>query len=188
MLPAKNHDVVITVPPFFTEIERKTIITAAGVAGLDVLTLVNDGIAIAQNYATFRIFSSTKQYSVILDIGAGSTTATLVSFQTREIKISDKAKKDVSSITVEGIGYDRFLGGQNLDLELIKIMASAFEKTNKFENVLSDPSVYSKLRKEANRVKHVLSANTQGFVSVQAIQLNLSNYRLMGSSTALILD
>lgn len=47
-------DVVITVPAFFNQAERRAVLQAAQVAGLKVLQLINDNTAVALNYGVFR--------------------------------------------------------------------------------------------------------------------------------------
>ena len=50
------QDVVVTVPAFFSQFERDAIADAVELAGLRLLALVNDGAAVAVNYAMTRQF------------------------------------------------------------------------------------------------------------------------------------
>jgi len=45
MAEGKIKDLVLTVPAFWTEQERKTIIDAADLAGMRISTLIHDGLA-----------------------------------------------------------------------------------------------------------------------------------------------
>lgn len=47
-------DVVITVPAFFNQAERRAVLHAAAMADLKVLQLINDNTAVALNYGVFR--------------------------------------------------------------------------------------------------------------------------------------
>lgn len=47
-------DAVITVPAFFNQAERRTVLQAARMAGLKVLQLINDNTATALSYGVFR--------------------------------------------------------------------------------------------------------------------------------------
>lgn len=47
-------EVVITVPGYFNQAERRAVKEAATLAGLNVLQLINDYTAIAINYGIFR--------------------------------------------------------------------------------------------------------------------------------------
>jgi len=43
---------VITVPAFFSDVDRSALLAAAKIAGLEVLSLVSDGLAVALKYGT----------------------------------------------------------------------------------------------------------------------------------------
>lgn len=47
-------DAVITVPAFFNQAERRSVLQAARMAGLKVLQLINDNTATALSYGVFR--------------------------------------------------------------------------------------------------------------------------------------
>ena len=74
---------VITVPPFFSQAERRAVMRAANMIGLNVLQLMNDNTAVALNYGIFRrkYFNATAQYYVLYDMGSTSCIATVVSYQ-----------------------------------------------------------------------------------------------------------
>ncbi|KAJ8589562.1 hypothetical protein M405DRAFT_817788 [Rhizopogon salebrosus TDB-379] len=72
-------EVILTVPPYFSQFERDSVADTIEIAGLKTLALVNDDTA-AVNYAMTRTFSTTPEYHVIYDAGASSTCATVVSF------------------------------------------------------------------------------------------------------------
>ncbi len=63
------RDVVLAVPPYFTQFERDAIVDALEIAGLRLLALVNDGTAVALNYAMTRSFPE-PEWHVVYDAGA----------------------------------------------------------------------------------------------------------------------
>jgi hypoxia up-regulated 1 len=70
------------VPPYYTMEERLGIIEAAKLAKLNVLSLINDGTAVALHYAFGRKFEEDPpQYIVFYDMGHSSTRASLVEFR-----------------------------------------------------------------------------------------------------------
>ncbi|KAJ8591291.1 actin-like ATPase domain-containing protein, partial [Rhizopogon salebrosus TDB-379] len=73
------NEVILTVPPYFSQFERDSVVDAIEIAGLKTLALVNDGIATV-DYAMARTFSTTPEYHIIYDVGVSSTRATVVSF------------------------------------------------------------------------------------------------------------
>ncbi|KAK9366521.1 heat shock protein 70 family [Lipomyces kononenkoae] len=172
MLPKSSatsriYDVAITIPPYFDSVQRKAIIDAAEIAGLRVTALVPDGVATAINYASSRSFNSEKQYHFILDMGAGSTSATLVSFQEVQ-EGSSRFGKSSLNITVEGVGFDQYLGGDLLDQRIYEFLLARFVAANG-DGILSSPRSLVRLHKEAERVKTILSANTEVVSSVEGL-------------------
>lgn len=161
----KITDVVITVPSFFTEIERHAILDAAEIAGLSVLSLVNEGYAIALNYATTRIFSNESQYHIFYDMGAGSTTATYVSFKTLTLLNN----KTLTLLKVLGVGYNRHFGGDSITHKLLEYLLQDFEITKKSymkESIRSNSRAITKLFHESSRIKQVLSMNSEANLMV----------------------
>ena len=78
------NDVVITVPPYFSQAERRSIIQAAQLAGLTVLQLMDTNAAVALNYAVFRVadFNETRPVNVLFyDMGSTATIASVVQYQ-----------------------------------------------------------------------------------------------------------
>jgi hypoxia up-regulated 1 len=167
----KVKDVVITVPAFFNQVQRQAIIDAASIAELNLLAIVNDGSAAALNYAMTRQFP-TAQTHALYDMGSGNTVATIVKFETVTVNSGSKWKKNVTytDVQVLGVGYDKTLGGVSFDQRVEQMLLKEFNK--KYPNVsnLKDsPRSVKKLVKEANRVKHILSANTQVKASIESL-------------------
>ncbi|KAF9968117.1 hypothetical protein BGZ70_006516 [Mortierella alpina] len=162
------RDVVITVPPFFNQFERQAVLDAAELAGLRVLSLVHDESAVALNYGMTRAFPQ-EQCHLFYDMGAGSTVASLACFQDLTVK-DGKLNKTVQQIEIKSVGYDRTLGGHEFDIRLQKLLAEKFQeqKGSKVSMpVFQNERAMAKLLKEANRVKQILSANTETMASVE---------------------
>ncbi|KAH7389787.1 Hsp70 protein-domain-containing protein [Pyrenochaeta sp. MPI-SDFR-AT-0127] len=167
------QDVVFTVPPFYTVEERRALEVAARLAGLKVLSVVSDGLAVAINYATSRTFPDvTKdgkpEINLVFDMGAGSASATVIKFQGRTVKDVGRLNKTVQEVQVLGTGWDRTLGGDALNTLIVDDMVSSFvqlpgAKTASVtaEKVKTHGRTAAKLFKEAERLRQVLSANTQ---------------------------
>jgi hypoxia up-regulated 1 len=157
----KVYDAVVTVPPFYTQFERDAVADAIEIAGLRTLALINDGTAVAVNYAMTRSFP-TPEYHVIYDAGASAIRATVVSFSP-----DGTAKDDAGTqISVVGVGYDRTTGGNELDRRLREILISSFNAKYK-KDIRSDKRGMAKLWKEAGRVKAILSANSDATATVR---------------------
>jgi hypoxia up-regulated 1 len=164
-------DLVITVPPFYTAEERRAVELAAELAGLNVLELIGDGLAVGLNYATSRQFKSAKdggspEYHMVFDMGAGSTKATVLKFQGRTVKDVGKFNKTIQEVQVVGSGWDRTLGGDALNAVIMDDMIAQFVASPAaksvaptVEAVKTHGRASAKLLKEAERLRHVLSAN-----------------------------
>ncbi|XP_054015208.1 hypoxia up-regulated protein 1 isoform X2 [Hylaeus anthracinus] len=167
----KITEAVITVPGYFNQIERRSLMQAADLAGIKVLQLINDYTAIALNYGIFRSkeINDTAHYVMFYDMGASSTTATVVSYQ--NVKTKEKGFVETNPhVTVLGVGYDRTLGGLEVQLRLQHHLAKEFDALNKTStSVFTNPRAMAKLFKEAGRVKNVLSANTDHYAQIEGL-------------------
>lgn len=101
-------------------------------------------------------------------MGAGSTVASLVSFSNVEVT-EGKRNKTYPQIEVKAVGYDRTLGGHEFDVRLQKFLAEGFMQQKKGSvesSIFQSERAMTRLLKEANRVKQILSANTETMASV----------------------
>ncbi|KAM4544727.1 hypoxia up-regulated protein 1 [Odontesthes bonariensis] len=167
---AEQHikDAVITVPSFFNQAERRAVLHAAQMAGLKVLQLINDNTAVALNYGVFRRkdIDSTAKNMMFYDMGSGSTTATIVTYQT----IKTKETGTQPQLQIRGVGYDRGLGGFEMDLRLRDHLAKLFNEQKKSKkDVRENHRAMAKLLKEAQRLKTVLSANVDFMAQVEGL-------------------
>ena len=175
----KINEAVITVPGFFNQVERRSVLQAAELADLKVLQLLNDYTAVGLNYGIFRRkeINDTAHYIMFYDMGASSTTATVVAYQ--NVKSKEKGFVEViPQVSVIGVGYDRTLGGLEMQVRLQNYLAEEFEKLKKTPNsVFKNARAMAKLFKEAGRVKNVLSANNDHYAQVEGL-LDEKDFRL----------
>ncbi|XP_012231732.2 hypoxia up-regulated protein 1 isoform X1 [Linepithema humile] len=167
----KVNEAVITVPGFFNQAERRALIQAAELADLKVLQLINDYTAVALNYGVFgrTQINDSAHYIMFYDMGASSTTATIVSYQ--NMKTKERGFVETNPyVTVLGVGYDRTLGGLEMQIRLQNYLAKEFDALKKTPNsVFNSPRAMAKLFKEAGRVKTVLSANADHFAQIESL-------------------
>lgn len=169
---------VLVVPGFFGQAERQALISAARLANLKVLQLINDYAAVALNYGIFRRkeFNETAQYFVFYDMGAYKTSASVISYQL----VKDKATREVLPVVqVIGVGFDRTLGGLEMQVRLRDYLGKEFNKMGKTKtDVFTNPRAMAKLFKEAGRLKNVLSANTEHYAQIEGL-LDEQDFRLL---------
>ncbi|XP_001355241.3 hypoxia up-regulated protein 1 [Drosophila pseudoobscura] len=158
---------VLTVPGYFGQAEREALLAAAQLANLKVLQLINDYAAVALNYGVFHRgeINETAQYYLFYDMGAYKTSAAVVSYQL----VKDKQTKETNPVVqVLGVGFDRTLGGLEIQLRLRDYLATEFNALKKTKtDVTTSPRALAKLFKEAGRLKNVLSANNEHYAQIE---------------------
>jgi molecular chaperone DnaK (HSP70) len=135
-------DVVITCPAYFGTKERMQTQQAGEIAGLNVLSIINEPTAAAISYGL-----TTKEDKVVLvyDLGGGTFDVTM-------IDVSDAA------IRVVATGGDSRLGGADWDREIVKYLAAQFEDETGLSNILGDPDTEANLSLQAEKAKKMLSS------------------------------
>merc|ERR1711981_64534 len=107
------------------------------------------------------------KHIMLYDMGAGATTATVIGFQIVKTKDWGFAETHPQA-QVLGVGYDRTLGGAELRFRVREFLADKFNALGKTKtDVRTVPRAMGKLLKEAERVKLILSANTDCFAQVE---------------------
>ncbi|KAH0268267.1 actin-like ATPase domain-containing protein, partial [Aureobasidium melanogenum] len=165
-------DAVITVPVHWTADERRAIERAADLAGINIMSLVSDGLAVGIDYAVKRTFPSVSkgekpEYHMVFDMGAGSTTATVLRFQSKDVKDIGRFNKTIQEVAVMGAGWDKTLGGDELNALIVDYLVDSFVAKPQAvkagitaEEVKSHGRTASKIWREAERARQVLSANS----------------------------
>lgn len=163
------RDVVITVPVFFNQAERRALVAAAKIAELNLLQLLNDHTAAGLNYGAFRRREITEnaQTLLIYDVGATKVTASVLEYVLVEEK--KRGEKDPVMTTL-GVGYSRIVGGFEITQRLRDIFVSDFRKTKKTKtDITENPRSMAKMLQEAERVKIVLSANVNFTAQIENV-------------------
>ncbi|WJX32757.1 hypothetical protein P8452_21046 [Trifolium repens] len=79
-------DALIAVPPYFGQAERRGLLQAAELAGINVLSLINEYSGAALQYGIDKDFSNESRHVVFYDMGSSSTYAALVYFSSYKSK------------------------------------------------------------------------------------------------------
>lgn len=103
---------VITVPAYFTDLQRRATLKAAELAGLTVLKLINEPTAAAFAYGLSKIGNDMR--ILVFDLGGGTFDVTIV----------DLAGNEMNVLATAG---DDKLGGKDWDDALIAFAAEAFQ-------------------------------------------------------------
>ncbi len=116
------HKAVVTIPANSKGLARNATKLCAGTAGLQVLTLINEPTAAAICYG---LKAQEDQKVLVYDFGGGTLDVTVLS-------IHHGIFEEISS---KGIGK---LGGDDMDMELAKVLAKRFQEKHGFD-ILNSP-------------------------------------------------
>ncbi|KAF9190690.1 adenyl-nucleotide exchange factor sse1 [Haplosporangium sp. Z 767] len=150
-------DCVIAIHSWFTDVQRRMVLDAAEVAGLNVLRLINDSTATALGYGITKtdLPEDNPRNVCFVDIGHSSYTVSIASF----IK---------GHLTVKSRAFDRHFGGRNFDRLLVDHFAAQF-KTKYGIDVKSNGKAMIRLMAGCEKLKKVLSANTESPLNIESI-------------------
>ncbi|KAF9945749.1 adenyl-nucleotide exchange factor sse1, partial [Mortierella alpina] len=150
-------DCVIAIPAWFTDVQRRAVLDAADIAGLNVLRLINDSTATALGYGITKTdLPEDKARNVcFVDVGHSTYTVSIVSF----IK---------GQLTVKSRAFDRHFGGRDFDRMLVDHFAAEF-KTKYNIDVKSNGKAMIRLMAGCEKLKKVLSANAQAPLNIESI-------------------
>ncbi|HET7839871.1 MAG TPA: Hsp70 family protein [Rectinemataceae bacterium] len=143
---------VITAPAHFSERERRALVEAGSIAGLEVLRVVNEptAAAVARSWNTRE--AEAKGTVLVYDFGGGTLDVTVLSQTGRECRV----------LASRGDGR---LGGADLDAELCRLAASAFRRDYGLEPD-SDRILSQTLADAAERAKIELSEREEATIGI----------------------
>lgn len=142
------EEAVISVPAYFNDAQRKATRIAGELAGLKVERLINEPTAAALAYGLHQR-DSTSTF-LVFDLGGGT-------FDVSILELFD------GIMEVRASAGDNFLGGEDFDTALVQAFVAAkaanAQQADKLD--LADPQLFSRLRREAERVRKTLGQESQ---------------------------
>ncbi|CAN7081069.1 unnamed protein product [Brassica oleracea var. botrytis] len=166
-IPVK--DMVVSVPPYFGQAERRGLIQASQLAGVNVLSLVHEHSGAALQYGIDKDFANGSRHVIFYDMGSSSTYAALVYYSAYNEKEFGKTVS-VNQFQVKDVRWDSGLGGQSMEMRLVEYFADEFNKQlSNGVDVRKFPKAMAKLKKQVKRTKEILSANTGAPISVESL-------------------
>ncbi len=142
-------DVVITCPAYFSQKEREATKAAGEIAGLNVLSILNEPTAAAISYGLSSDAVKGVRHILVYDLGGGTFDVTM-------IKV---AKSGISVICTDG---NHQLGGKDWDDRLIDLLIDKFQRaTGIMHDLFSDANAMRELAHLAERAKKALSNKTE---------------------------
>ncbi|KAI3710473.1 hypothetical protein L2E82_40256 [Cichorium intybus] len=150
-------DCVIGIPSYFTDLQRREYLYAADIAGLRPLQLMHDCTAIALGYGMYKtdFFGDGPTNVVFVDIGHSDTQVTVAAFEKGEMAILSHS-------------FDQHLGGRDFDEVLFRHFAAQFKEKYDID-VYSNTRASIRLMASCEKIKKVLSANTEATLSIDCL-------------------
>ena len=152
-------DIVMSVPPWFTDRQRRSLVDAAEIAGLKLLRLINDTTATALGYGITKLDLPTAEEKprrvCFVDIGHSTYSCSIVEFKKGEL-------------AVKSTTYDRHFGGRNFDKALVDHFAKEFKEKYKID-IHTNPKAVVRVAAAAEKMKKILSANAQAPLSIESL-------------------
>ncbi len=151
-----SNEFVISVPSYFTNVERQAVVDACEIAGIKCLRVINESTAIVYNYGFFRkadLDPEKERCVAFVDLGHSKTTVTIAAF-----------KKGESRVICHN--SERNLGGRDFDNAVIDVVGGEFAK--KYGN---DPRKTARCRvrlfEACEKARKLLSSDTEVSINVE---------------------
>ncbi|EAS31382.2 hsp88-like protein [Coccidioides immitis RS] len=152
-------DVVLSVPPWFTDSQRRGMLDAAQIAGLNCLRLINDTTAIALGYGITKLDLPAPEEKprrvAFVDIGHCNYSCAIVEFRKGELN-------------VKSVAYDRHFGGRYFDKALVDHLAKEFKEKFKVD-IRTNQKAMARTLAAAEKLKKILSANVSAPLSIECL-------------------
>lgn len=166
-LGEKITEVVITVPAYFDDAQRKATKDAGTIAGLDVKRIINEPTAAALAYGLAKpnkgesaVSDGREEKIVVYDFGGGT-------FDVSVLEISQ------DTVEVKSTGGDTHLGGEDFDREIMNWIVGEFKKKEGVD-LSKDPLARQRLKDAAENAKHELSSTAETEINIPFVTSDAS--------------
>ncbi|EPZ35357.1 heat shock protein SSA1 [Rozella allomycis CSF55] len=146
-------DAVVTVPAYFNDAQRQATKDAGTIAGLNVIRVLNEPTAAAIAYGLDRV--DKEKTILVYDLGGGTFDVSLLSI-------------DNGIFEVIATSGDTHLGGEDFDNKIVDFLKKKV-KSKLNVDVSNNMKAMSKLRREAEKAKRVLSSSTEVRIEIDAL-------------------
>ncbi|KAM9312889.1 heat shock 70 kDa protein 4 [Gastrophryne carolinensis] len=142
-------DCVVAVPCFFTDAERRSVMDATQIAGLNCLRLINETTAVALAYGIYKqdlpAPEEKPRIVAFVDMGHSAYQVSVCAFNKGKLKVL-------------ATSFDPYIGGRNFDNVLVKYFVEEFGKKYKLD-IKSKIRPLLRLAQECEKLRKLMSAN-----------------------------
>lgn len=151
------NDVVLAVPAYFVDAQRRAVADAAVIAGLNPVRIVNDVSAAIVGHGVFRtdLPEDEPKKIAVVDIGYSDYTVSVVALKKGDGRVlSTETNKD--------------FGGRDIDLAIANHFTKVFQDKYNID-VRTNPKAWGRVLQQSERLKKILSANTTGMFNLESL-------------------
>ena len=153
-------EAIITVPAYFNDAQRQATRDAGGIAGLEVLRIINEPTAAALAYG---IESEDQKTVAVYDLGGGT-------FDISILELSE------GIFEVKATAGDAYLGGEDFDDKIMQWLSAEFRSETGID-LRSDRMALQRLKEAAENAKCELSTSTEVNINLPFISADESGPR-----------
>jgi molecular chaperone DnaK len=135
------NDVVITVPAYFSDLQRSALKNACKLAGMNVVRIINEPTAAAIAYGLNKIEKD--QNIVVYDLGGGTFDVSILNYSDGVFEV----------VATSG---NNTLGGDDFDRAIAELIIEEYKKKEGID-ISSDRLILQKLYEEVEKAKILLS-------------------------------
>lgn len=165
-------DVVITCPAYFGLDQREATRAAGKIAGLNVLSIINEPTAAAISYG---LKVDEPQTVMVYDLGGGTFDVTII-------------KVEPGQIEVVATGGDHNLGGKNWDEEIRKMVVERYvQETGESEDdIYDDSTVIGDLELKCENAKKQLTRNPSATIRLNGSKIEITKEQFEANTAKLL--
>mmetsp|Transcript_5156 Transcript_5156/g.5955 ORF Transcript_5156/g.5955 Transcript_5156/m.5955 type:complete len:802 (-) Transcript_5156:760-3165(-) len=154
---SKVTDCVVSVPVYFTDLQRRCLLDSLRIAGLNCLRLLHETTATALSYGIYKTDLPEKDpvHVAFVDVGQSSLQCCIVAFKKGQLQVLAH-------------GHDQTLGGRDFDEVLVEEFARQFQEKTKLD-IRTNNKAHLRMRVAVEKLKKVLSANAENPLNVECL-------------------
>uniref|UniRef100_A0A2N9FEE0 Uncharacterized protein n=1 Tax=Fagus sylvatica TaxID=28930 RepID=A0A2N9FEE0_FAGSY len=148
--------IVVTVLAYFNDSQRKATKDVGGIAGLNVLRIINEPIVATIAYGLDKVSDCIgKRNVLIFDLGGGTADVSLLTIGNGVFQ-------------VQAVGGDTHLGGEDFDNRMVKHFVEKFKRQHKVD-ISGNPRALRRLRTACEKAKRILSSSIETSIEVDSL-------------------
>ena len=152
----KATKTVITIPAHFADSQRNATKSAGKIAGFEeVLRIINEPTSAGLAYGIEKNNSSREINILIVDVGGGTADMSILTI-------------DGGLYETKGTAGDKFLGGSDVDNNIVEYMVTDFKRKFKCDPTTS-PKAMKRFKNAAENIKKNLSTSTTSSIEIESV-------------------